>query len=650
MISVIRKKVVDTNFYKIILWIVIVAMLGLWTLPNKVDKRSGSPDAVWGIINGRTIYEADFARKTLDFEQRLQMMRAEYGQYADQFMAMMGIVPNAQILASESLTREALLDGAGKDLGLQIHPEYVKQAISNISTVYQELSDLIPVSAIDVRSGTINIDSLNVYLRNFKLSMADFDAKLEAGLKRKIIGNLLASATYVPRFELENEFSARYVPKTFSIMTIPKSEIYAEVKKDEITDKDIEAFYNRKNQAGKSYWIPERRSVLIWKINAQSYGVSISEQEVERYYQENKERSYLAELPRVQVRSIILKASTPADLAAVREKAAELRQQLIAKPQDFAAKAKEFSTDADTASNGGLMKPFTKGDENIDRGLERAAFMLKNKDDISELIQVKDGIALVQLVEKKQKVFKPLSDVRKDIIDTLTTQKFSKHFVQDMKAIYKDKNAEKLREIIATKGATPTNKELITQDGSVLARTAFATPLKDYAFYVDNKDGYVVQVVTIQEAHLPSLDSIRPKVKSDLIEERVASLLRSRVSSARQESRKKSLSELAEAYNATVKKVGPVDFDNGEQVKSLRASGLPIERMLQIEKTGMTEAALDDGNGYIIRLDEVTVPKKDSLEAKQQVLTERVGRARTMLVTQGFVDSLHRNATINLNS
>jgi parvulin-like peptidyl-prolyl isomerase len=650
MISVIRKKVIETNFYKIIFWIVILAMLGIWTLPSKVDKRSGSPDAIWGTINGRTIYETDFARKTLDFEQRLQMMRAEYGQYADQFMAMMGIVQNPQALASESLVRETLLDGVGKDLGLQIHPEYVKQAISNISSVYQELSDLIPVSAIDVRSGSINIEPLRLYLRNFKLSMSDFDAKLEAGLKRKITGNLLANATYAPRFELENEFATRYLPKTFSIMTISKSEIYAEVKKDEITDKDVEAFFNRKNQAGKTYWVPEKRSVQIWKITPQSYGVTIPEQEIERYYQDNKERNYLAELPRVQVRSILLKATTSADLTAAREKAAALRQQLIAHPADFAAKAKELSADSETASNGGLMKPFTKGDEKIERGLERAAFMLKNKDDISEPVQVKDGIALVQLVEKKPRVFKSLSEARKDIVDTLTMQKFSKRFVQDMKEIYRDKNADKLKEIVASKGATPAAKELITNDGSILARTAFALPVRDYAFYVDNKEGYVVHVTAIQEANLPALDAIRTTVKNDLIDERVASLLRYRVSQARQESRQKSLAELSRTYNATVKKVGPVDFDNAEQVKSLRTSGLPVERMLQIEKVGMTEAALDDANGYIIRLDETAPLKEDAFEAKRQVLTEKVGRARTMFITQGFVASLHRNATINLNS
>jgi len=650
MISVIRKKLVETQFYKIIFWVVIISMLGLWTLPGKLDKRSGGPNAEWATINGRTIYETDFARKVIDFEQRLQMMRAEYGQYADQFMAAMGITANPQALASESLIREALLDGVARDLRLELHPDYVTQSMSNIGSVYRELSDLIPVSAIDIRNGSIRVEPLRLHLRNFKLSLADFDTKLEQALKRKITDNLIANAAYIPKFELEAEYSMRHLPKTFSVMTIPKSEIYAEVKKEEITDKDVEAFFDRKNKANQAYWVPEKRTVQVWKITPEAYGISVSDAEVTRYYEENKERSFVTEQPKVQVRSILFKAATPAELASAREKASQVREQLMKNPGDFAARAKELSADTETASNGGLLKPFTKGDEKIDRAMERAAFTLKDKDNISEPVQVKDGIVLLQLVEKKPKVFKTLSEVRKEIIAALTTQKFSKSFVQDMKEIYKNKNDAKLKEIIASKATVPVVKELTTNDGSALARTAFTLPANDYAFYVENKEGYVVQVTKIQERNLPALDSVRAQVKNDLIDERVASLLRSRVMQARQEAQKHPLAEIAQNYKATVKKVGPVDLDNAEQIKGLRTSGIPIDRMLQIEKIGMTEVGMDDANGYVIRLDELAPFKEDAFEGKRQSLSEKIGQARMMLVTQGFVASLHRNATIKLNS
>jgi parvulin-like peptidyl-prolyl isomerase len=649
MISVLRRKLVETKFYKIIFWLVIVAMLGLWTLPTRFDKKAGAPESIWAIINGREIYQYDLLRKAADFDQRLQMMRAEYGQYADQFMAAMGINPNPQALAADGLMREVLLDQVATDLAIQIHPEYVQQSLDDIGSIYAEVSDLIPARAIDMKNGGIHVEPLRLHLRNFRLSMSDFDARLEQALKRKLTSSLISNAAYVPRFELESEYNARYLPKTFSIMTIPKSEIYVEVKKEEISDNDIQAFFDRKNRANQAYWVPEKRVVHVWTITPHAYGITAPEEEVTRYYEENKERSFVAEPSRVQVRSILFKAATAADLEAARQKAVEVRQQLVEHPTAFADRAQQLSADTQTASHGGLMKPFARGDANIDRNVERASFLLKNNLDISEPVQVKDGIVLLQLVEKKPKVFKTLADVRKEIVDTLINQKFSKRFVQDMKEVYRDKNEAKLKEIITAKHGSVSEK-LITNDNSVLARTAFTIPVNDYAFYVENKVGHVVHVASVQERNLPALDAVRSVVKNDLIEERVASLLHSRVNQARQAAQKQPLSEIAHTYKATVKKVGPVDLDNQEQIKALRKEGLPVDYMLQIEKPGMTEVTADDAHGYVIRLDELASFKEDAFEGKRQSLNDKTARARMMLVTQGFVASLHRNATINLNS
>lgn len=649
MISTIRKKLIGTKFYKAIFWLVIISMLIISYLPALLKNPQGRGSGIWGIINGRTIMSNDFDRKVIDFEERLQMMRAEYGPYADQLMAAMGISSNPKALAAQGLMREVLLDSVADDLDIKVHPAYVQQTIDNISGAYQELSDLIPARAIDMRNGSIQIEPLRRHLLQYGLTMADFDARLEQALKRKMTGNLVAAAAYVPRFELESEYSMQYLPKTFSIMTIPKSEIYAELKKEDIPESDIQAFFDRKNKANQAYWIPEKRTVTVWTITPQSYGITVSEEEINRYYQENKERSFVSELPKVQVRKLFLKAENPADLEKAREKALKIRAQLVANPADFAAKAKELSADAETANNGGIMKLFTKGDPSIDRNLERGAFLLKNNQDITEPITVKDGVVLLQLVEKKPKAFKSLSEVRKDIVETLTMQKFSKRFVQDMKEVYKDKKDAPLKEIIAQKGGSEV-KKVITNDGSTLARTAFGTPVKDYAFYVENKEGHVLQVTSIQERNLPELNSVRAQVKNDILDERATALLRSRVLEARKEAQRKPLADIAQAYKGTVKKVGPVDFNNTEKINALRKEGLPINVMLQIEKVGMADATMDNTQGFVVRLDEQAPFKEDGFEAQRESLSQKTGRTRMMLVTQGFVASLHRNATINLNS
>lgn len=646
MISVIKRQISVSRFYKFIFWLVIAAMLGLWSLPGLLKKNAGREEVAWGTINGRTVLRDDFQRKVVAYEEQLNMMRAQYGQYADQLMESMGMIANPTLLAYDALVRETLLNDVAQELHMEVHPEYIKQTLGNILTSYQELSDVIPMEAIDVRNGSIHEQALRKHLRRLGLSMADFDEKVEQALKRKMVGNLIVSAAYAPNFELHNEYSMRYLPKTFSVMMIPKSEIVAEVKKDVITDKDLQAFFERKNAQNQRYWVPAKRSVRVWTITPQSYGVTVSDTEINRYYEENKEKKFVSELPKVQVRKLFLKAEKPADMDATLEKAKKLRQQLVAQPAEFAAQAKALSADA----NGGLMKPFAKGDTSIDPKMERASFLLKNKDDISEPVVVKDGVVLVQLVEKTPKAYKALSSVRKEILDALTQQKFAKSFVQDMKQAYKDKNDAKLKEIIAQKGGSPVVKELITNDGSALAQAAFAIPVNDYTFYVDNQEGHVTQVTDIQDRHLPTLDLVREKVKNDLIEERVALLLRSRLQQARRETQTQSFADVAKNYKAHVKKAGAVDANNADQLATLRKEGLPVDSMLQIEKVGMVEVAMDDSHGYIVRLDEIAPFKQEDFEGKRQSLTDQLGRARKMSVAQGFVASLHRNATINLNS
>ncbi len=650
MISAIRKKLVGTKFYKIIFWIVIIAMLGLWSLPGMLDKKSRGGLAPWGTVNGIDISRNDFDRKVMASEEHMRMIRAEYGQYADQLMQAMGMPTNPSLIAYEAVIREALLDQVADALNIKVHPEYVVYFLENIKNPYHDLNDLIPPYAIDPRTGGINREIMQQHLRRSRMSVSEFEEKLEQSLKRKLTSNLIAHATYVPLFELENEYGLRYLPKTFSVMTISKNEIYAEIKKDVISENDLETFFNRKNKANEAYWTPERRSVRVWSVTPHTYGISVTDEEVTHYYEQYKERDFVAQAPTVQVRNILLKASNAAEFSAAHEKAQQLRQSLLANPGEFAARAKELSADKETAGNGGLMKPFAKGDTAIDLTLAKGAFLLKNKGDISEPIQVKDGIVLLQLVEKTAKVYKPLSEVRKNILDNLTMQQFSKRFVSDMKEVYKDKNEAKLQGIITQKGGTAALKELITNDGSVLARTAFITPLNEYAFYVDGKEGRIVQVTDIQKRYLPTLDAVRETVKNDLIEERATSLLHARVMQAKKDAAKQSLNEIAHNYKAQVKKVGPVDVTNQAQLQALQKEGLPIESMLQIEKVGMTTVSADNAHGYVIRLDEVAPFNKEAFEGKRLALSEQTDRTRMMLITQGFVASLHRNATINLNS
>jgi len=88
----------------------------------------------------------------------------------------------------------------------------------------------------------------------------------------------------------------------------------------------------------------------------------------------------------------------PAQLKEARDKLAGLRDRVM-KGEKFSTLAVLYSEDPGSASKGGELGLFSRG--SMAPEFEAAAFSLKNKNDISEIIKTKFGYHLLQLIERK---------------------------------------------------------------------------------------------------------------------------------------------------------------------------------------------------------------------------------------------------------
>jgi peptidyl-prolyl cis-trans isomerase SurA len=88
----------------------------------------------------------------------------------------------------------------------------------------------------------------------------------------------------------------------------------------------------------------------------------------------------------------------PDQLKEAREKLVKLRDRIL-KGEKFSTLAVLYSEDPGSASKGGELGMFTHG--SMAPEFESAAFSLKNKNDISEIIKTKFGYHLLQLIERK---------------------------------------------------------------------------------------------------------------------------------------------------------------------------------------------------------------------------------------------------------
>jgi len=147
--------------------------------------------------------------------------------------------------------------------------------------------------------------------------------------------------------------------------------------------------------------------------------VSVSQSEVEAYYDEHKDQ--MREPEEIKVRHILIKA-TDQDTEEVRQEALELAKKLLAELRagaDFAQLAREYSK-CPSAPNGGDLGFFSRGQMVTE--FEDVAFRLK-VGEISDVVQTRFGYHIIKLEGRKASAPKEFSEVSSEIREKLFRQK-----------------------------------------------------------------------------------------------------------------------------------------------------------------------------------------------------------------------------------
>jgi len=138
--------------------------------------------------------------------------------------------------------------------------------------------------------------------------------------------------------------------------------------------------------------------------------VTITDEEIETYFNENKET--FATAAQVEASHILVD-----DEATAKEVAAKL-----ADGGDFAELAKEYSTDTASAENGGVLGYFGAGE--MTEAFEKAAFAMK-VGEISEPVKTDYGYHIIKVTGKKDAKEANLEDSTAEIKETLKQERLS---------------------------------------------------------------------------------------------------------------------------------------------------------------------------------------------------------------------------------
>lgn len=149
--------------------------------------------------------------------------------------------------------------------------------------------------------------------------------------------------------------------------------------------------------------------------------VKVSEAEARTFYDQNQAR--MKTPPRVHLRHILIKADPQAP-AADRQKAREKAEGLLAQIKDggdFAQLAAGNSDDPGSKTQGGDLSWVTPGQ--TVPGFEKAAFALKQPNDLSPVVETRFGYHVIQLVERQEGQTVPFEQAKNRIGAMLRDEK-----------------------------------------------------------------------------------------------------------------------------------------------------------------------------------------------------------------------------------
>ena len=617
-------------------WIIIIligAAFALVGLSSYMGPSGGGQ--VVAEVNG-----TDITRDQLDraFSQR----RTMYDQLFD------GNLPRS---LQEELRRDALEE----IITDQLVREYVIERGFRISD--RDLGAMIRADERFQVDGRFSPDHYRRVLSQQGLSTDRFEQMMRQQALLEQLSRVFDDTAVVTDAELQRAVALRYQQRE---MQYTELDYQAWLDEVEVSDEDVAAFYDENADAFRS---PERVRLHYVVLDQETVRdrIEIEENELERYF--DRVRGRFAEEETRWARHILINADP--DDAEARAEARELLESLrerIADGESFADLAEEYSDDRGSARRGGDLGEVER--DMMVESFEDALFALEEEGALSEPVETRFGLHLIQLDRIRGGSDVTLDDVRDEVRDELIDEQMGRHLF-DLRTRMEelafdwpdslDPVAEDLElELRESDWFTREGGDGIAQHESVV-RAAFDEEVLEYGsnsdvIEVDEGRYVVLRVAEHQPAEQRALEEVQDQVREELKAERAYEKARDRaramVEALKGGASLESLAEEAPALD--VQSPGYVGRSGDLPSAVLReAFGLP--RVSDGELVaGMTD--LGGGRLAVIAVTGVRDGDPDSLD--EESLAEERERLRRLAVEasiQDFLSQLRAEANVTIH-
>lgn len=352
-------------------WIIIILIIipfALWGIDqfNKGDRAQVSAK-----VNGEPInaYEVD---RAFDNIKR---------QYQENFGDMY------QSLVKEDVLRQQVIDDLVQRSAVDQQLHHEGFAMSD-----QLLSQIIQSQQVFQDKGVFSLQRYEEVLKNNGFTKDRFEQAQRQFMLRQQLESMVSSSEVIGPAELKVLANLESQEREIAYLRVDYRPFLA---KAQVNDEQVRAYYD---QHSSEFRAPEQVSVDYIELSVEQLAknLTVSDDQVRAYYQEHPEKIQLPE--KRNVRHILIRSDKGED-AAKDAQAKEKIESILAQLKqgaDFAALAKQYSEDPGSATKGGELGFFQRGD--MVPEFEEGAFALAKPGDISPIIHSSYGYHILQLV------------------------------------------------------------------------------------------------------------------------------------------------------------------------------------------------------------------------------------------------------------
>lgn len=252
---------------------------------------------------------------------------------------------------------------------------------------------------------------------------------------------------------------------------------------------------------------------------------------------------------------------------------------------------------------------------------------------------------------KEEPVYKELSEIKNEIIDKVTINKFTKQFTKDVNRMLIESKqtpvsftnflTEKKSKSLPMVGLTENNKK---QSQKIFE----LKKLKDKAFYVEDNKGYIGELVKIDKSYIPELKDIKEKVKQAWFKEKARELAEE-VLTKLANNKEKTMQQISAEVKGKLTKTDFLDPQSPEALKDLKSLGIKNDMLFSLEAIGQRNVDITDFSGLIIQLDDIESIDQDLFEKKKAELRNVAKREQALHIFNDLLKDLEKRATIKID-